>query len=84
MHNDNMIEGALIKSTHVGAAATNTTCCKRNASQVREIETSGHRENVRLMTAEELINLELLIETTRPLTSVVPQDDSEKEENEVP
>ena len=35
------------------------------------------------MTAEELINLELLIDTTSPLTSVVPQDDSKKEEDEV-
>ena len=83
MHNDNMIDGALIKNTHVGAAATTTSCCKRNAGQVREMETSGDCENLQMMTAEELINLELLIETTRPLTSVVPQDDSKKEEDEV-
>ena len=54
--------------------------CERNASQVREIETSGHCENVRL-TAEELANLELLIDTTRPLTSVVPQDDCDEEKD---
>ena len=36
------------------------------------LKTSGHCENVRL-TAEESTNLELLIDTTRPLTSVVPQ-----------
>ena len=84
MHNDNMIEGAQIKSTHVGAGATHTSCCKRNVGQVREMETSGDCENVRLMTAKELINLELLIETARPLTSVVPQDDSEKGFSEGP
>ena len=31
-----------------------------------------------------MANLELLIDTTRPLTSVVPQDDCEKEENDDP
>jgi hypothetical protein len=57
--------------------------CERNASQVREIETSGHCENVRL-TAEELANFELPIDTTRPLTFVVPQFDSEEDEGDVP
>ena len=52
--------------------------CERNASQGREIETRGHCENVRL-TAEELANLELLIDTTRSLTSVLPHSDSERE-----
>ena len=47
------------------------------------METSGHCENVRL-TAEELANLELLIDTTRPLTSVVPQSDREEEEDDNP
>jgi hypothetical protein len=42
------------------------------------LKTSGHCENVRL-TAEELTNLELLIDTTRPLTFVGPQSDSEQE-----
>ncbi len=40
------------------------------------LKTSGHCENVRL-TAEELTNLELLIDTTRPLTFVEPQSDCE-------
>jgi len=31
-----------------------------------------------------LVNLELLIETTRPLTSVVPQDDCEGDEDDDP
>ena len=30
-----------------------------------------------LLTAEELANLELLIDTTRPLTSVVPQEEND-------
>ena len=41
------------------------------------LKTSGHCGNVRL-TAEELTNLELLIDTTRPLTFVVPQYDCEQ------
>ena len=56
--------------------------CERNASQVREIETRGHCENVPL-TAEELTNLELLIDTTRPLTFVGPQSDSENPVDEL-
>ena len=47
------------------------------------LKTSGQCGNVRL-TAEELTNLELLIDTTRPLTFVVPQSDFEKEENDDP
>ena len=47
------------------------------------LKTSGHCENVRL-TAEELTNLELLIDTTRPLTFVEPQSDCEEEENDDP
>ena len=46
------------------------------------LKTSGHCENVRL-TAEESTNLELLIDTTRPLTFVVPQSDCEDPTDEL-
>ena len=46
-------------------------------SHVWEIEKRAHCENSRLI-AEELANLELLIDTTRPLTSVVPQYEYEE------
>jgi hypothetical protein len=46
------------------------------------LKISGHCENVRL-TAEELTNLELLIDTTRPLTFVEPQSDCENPADEL-
>ena len=52
-------------------------------SQVGENETSGHCENVRL-AAEELANVELLMETTRPVTLVVPQTDEATKEGDDP
>ena len=54
-----------------------------NTSQRREMNTSGQRENARLIAAE-LANVELLMETTRPVTLVVPQTDEEKEEDDGP
>ena len=49
-----------------------------NTSQRREMNTSGQRENARLAAAE-LANVELLIETTRPVTLVVPQTEETEE-----
>ena len=46
------------------------------------LKTSRQCENVPL-TAEELTNLELLIDTTRPLTFVVPQSDCESPPEEL-
>ena len=43
------------------------------------MNTSGQRENARLAAAE-LANVELLMETTRPLTLVVPQTEAEETE----
>ena len=49
------------------------------------MNTSGQRENARLAAAE-LANVELLMETTRRVTLVVPQTDEEetKEEGDDP
>ncbi len=49
------------------------------------MNTSGQRENARLAAAE-LANVEPLMETTRPVTLVVPQTDEEetKEESDDP
>ena len=52
-----------------------------NKSQRSEMSTSEQRENARLM---ELANVELLMETTRPVTLVVPQTEEEKEEDNNP
>ena len=54
-----------------------------NTSQRREMNTSGQRENARL-AATELANVELLMETTRPVTLVVPQNDKEDEKGANP
>ena len=54
-----------------------------NTSQRREMNTSGQRENARLAAAE-LANVELLMETTRPVTLVVPQTDEAKEDGDDP
>ena len=47
-----------------------------NASQLREMKTRGRCEPYRLI-AEESAKVELLMETTRPVTLVVPQTDDE-------
>ncbi len=48
------------------------------------MSTSEQRENARLVAAE-LANVELLMETTRPVTLVVPQtEDEAKEEDDNP
>ena len=46
-----------------------------NKSQRSEMSTSEQRENARLM---ELANVKLLMETTRPVTLVVPQTEDEE------
>ena len=46
-----------------------------NKSQRSEMSTSERRENARLM---ELANVKLLMETTRPVTLVVPQTEDEE------
>jgi hypothetical protein len=45
------------------------------------MSTCGQRENVRLAAAE-LANVEMLMETTRPVTLVVPLTDEERDEEE--
>ncbi len=45
------------------------------------MNTSGQRENARLAAAE-LANVEPLMETTRPVTLVVPQTDEEETESD--
>ena len=54
-----------------------------NKSQRSEMSTSEQRENARLVAAE-LANVELLMETTRPVTLVVPQTEEAKEEDDNP
>ena len=46
------------------------------------MNTSGQSENARLAAAAELANVELLMETTRPVTLVVPQTDEEESKEE--
>ena len=46
------------------------------------MNTSRQRENARLAAAE-LANVELLMETTRPVTLVVPQTDDEAKEESI-
>jgi hypothetical protein len=48
-----------------------------NKSQRSEMSTSEQRENARLVAAE-LANVKLLMETTRPVTLVVPQTEDEE------
>ncbi len=48
---------------------------------VGKMSTSEQRENARLVAAE-LANVELLMETTRPVTLVVPQTEDEKIEED--
>ncbi len=80
MHNGNVIEGALITK--------HSRCCQKNRNtlreehEVREMKTNEHGKYARRI-AEELPNDELLIETTRPLTSVVPQCEEESTELEI-
>jgi hypothetical protein len=67
------------KSTHIGARWRSTrSFCGMNTSQRREMNTSGQRENARLAAAE-LANVELLMETTRPVTMVVPHTEETEE-----
>jgi acetolactate synthase regulatory subunit len=47
------------------------------------MSTSEQRENARLAAAE-LANVELLMETTRPVTLVVPQTEDEETEEDDP
>ena len=55
-----------------------------NKVSAEEMSTCGQRENARLAAAE-LANVELLMETTRPVTLVVPQiEDEETEEGDDP
>ena len=82
MHNGNMIEGALIAKALTLEPNENSL-----ADSADERESAQRNENkgtnVRL-AAEELANVELLTETTSPVTLVVPQDDEDEEETDNP